>query len=187
MIDRVKHRIRFKFYQHSKNYPGREIRLQDPVGSDGVSDAIRQLPTGIRQLPIGSRRKLSESFLLDSDRKLSDVGSDDFRRFPTVGKCRDPAGSCRIPSESVGKRRIQSDIVGWPQEINPIPLDPSIPHPSLVPSSWPQPLHIPLYLPIISTYLSSIQLTNIYLTSYLPIYISIKLTNYFLSITYLYI
>jgi len=92
--------------------PGREIRLQDPVGSDGVSDAIRQLPTGIRQLPIGSRRKLSESFLLDSDRKLSDVGSDGFRQSdPTISDSRKVSGSRRILSDSIGKCRKTSDSV----------------------------------------------------------------------------
>ena len=160
----------------------------DPTGFPTQSDNFRQESDNFRQDPVGSCRNLFYWIPIGSYRMSDPTVSDSrIRRFPTVGKCRDPAGSCRIPSESVGKRRIQSDIVGWPQEINPIPLEPAIPHPSLVPSSWPQPLHIPLYLPIISTYLSSIQLTNIYLTSYLPIYISIKLTNYFLSITYLYI
>jgi hypothetical protein len=80
-------------------HPGRTNRLSDPVGSDGESDTIRQFPTGIRQLPTGSYQKLSDSLGQDSDRKLSDVGSDGFRQSdPIVGKYRkvqDPTGSDR--------------------------------------------------------------------------------------------
>jgi hypothetical protein len=86
-------------YDTEIDCPGRTNRLSDPIGSDGESDAIRQFPTGIRQLPIGSYRKLSDSLGQDSDRKLSDVGSDDFRQpDPIVRKYRkvqDPTGSDR--------------------------------------------------------------------------------------------
>ena len=78
-------------------HSGRAIRLSDPVGSYRKTKTIRQLPTGIRQLPIGSCRKLLDSLVPDSNWKLSDAGSDgfrqsdptisdDFRQSETVGK-----------------------------------------------------------------------------------------------------
>ncbi len=77
-------------------FPGRAIRLSDPIGS------YRKTQT-IRQLPIGSCRKLLDSLVQDSNWKLSDAGSDGFRQS-------DPAISDDFQqSETVGKYWIRWD------------------------------------------------------------------------------
>ncbi|CAF3245144.1 unnamed protein product [Rotaria socialis] len=54
---------------------------RNPTASNGFrSEFVGFLGTGFRQLPTGSGRNSSDSLVLDSDRKLSGVGSDDFRR-----------------------------------------------------------------------------------------------------------
>ena len=92
---RFSYSLRLSMWKH--RHPGRWIRLADLAGSDGVSWLIRWLPTGIRELPLGSCRKLSESLVKESDMEVSDVGSDDFWRWdPTVGmyrNLRDPVAS----------------------------------------------------------------------------------------------
>jgi hypothetical protein len=65
-------------------------------------------PQAIRQLPIGSCRKLSDSLGQDSDRKLSDVGSDGFRQSEIVGKCRIRRDPTRSYRNSIGKPNINS-------------------------------------------------------------------------------
>ena len=91
-----------------KQFPGRAIRLSDPIGSYRKTQTIRQLPTGIRQLPIGSCRKLLDSLVQDSNWKLSDAGSDGFRQS-------NPAISDDFQqSETVGKYWIRWDPARFP-------------------------------------------------------------------------
>lgn len=61
---------------------------QNRIPSDLIRypDKTDEFRQETQQSPIGSRRKLLESLSLDSDWKLSDVGSNDFRQLvPIVG------------------------------------------------------------------------------------------------------
>jgi hypothetical protein len=92
-------------------YPGRQIRLSDPVGSYREN-------IGILSDPMGIRRKLSESLAPDSDRKLSDVGkcrndqsSDRNRGYSDT--FRHPTTSDRNPIPRILSEFVRSDRILW--------------------------------------------------------------------------
>ena len=77
------------------------------LGSCRIRRGFRRNPITSDSFRRNPHRKLSESFLQDSDRKLSDVGSDDFRQSdPTVGRRR------KVPDPTVGRCRKVPDSTG---------------------------------------------------------------------------